>query len=231
MLRCGKIGAIAVTTVSVLAAGAIAASPATASTDTCGLISHAALARAVGLPHVATESIAFPRPPGGVGGSCQIRAWSGAKPGGTLPKLSKCFGSPGPRESTCVFDKQQTARLINGTLAYVFISTEAEDPSSPAAYSWRYYFYGSLPELTAGPKITGQESTRNVKPPTLGGASGGYEGGRRVRYADGYWLNKGYVLSNSKYDAIRLAVFASAKKKPGLLLNRIATIAVPAFGV
>ena len=88
MHRSGKIGAIAVTTVSVLTAWAFAASPATASTDTCGLISQAALAKAIGLPHIATESNSVPIQPGGVWGECEIRAWSGSKPGGS--KLNKC---------------------------------------------------------------------------------------------------------------------------------------------
>ena len=230
MHRSGKIGAIAVTTVSVLMAGASAASPATASTDTCGLISQAALTKAIGLPHIATESNSVPIEPGGVWGECEIRAWSGSKPGGS--KLSRCHEKSSLllalMDPLCVFayervfTKQQTVSLVKGTFAYVLISIVAQDPRSPLSQYWEHGYYGTSPffQIQGGPK------DQHAKPPTLGAeVAEGKQGGGSVRHAKGKWSSFAKLL------AIRLAVFASATKRPVLLLNKIAAIAVPAFGL
>jgi hypothetical protein len=221
---------IAAATGSVLAASAFAASPAAAATSTCGLISQAALAKAIGLPHIATESNSVPIEPGGVWGECEIRAWSGSKPGGS--KLSKCHENSelllALMDPLCVFayervfTKQQTARLVEGTLAYALINIVTQDAGSPLAQNWKLGYYGTSPffQIQGGPK------DQHAKPPTLGAeVAEGKQGGGRVRHAQGKWLSFAKLLG------IRLAVFASAKKKPVLLLNKIAAIAVPAFGL
>jgi hypothetical protein len=211
---------IAMTILPVLAGCALSASPAPASTNTCGLISQAGLAKALGLPHIATESKSVPIEPGGTWGECEIRAWSGAKPAAGKP--GQCPEKPCVFSLATEFDKHQEARLIKGTLRFAWIGTVAQDPSSPLAQNWRYGYFGTLPIffVPAGPK------DHKAKPPLLGAeVAEGVQGGRLVLHAKAQWK------SFSKLVGLRLAVLSNAKRKPVLLLNKIAATVVPAFGL
>jgi hypothetical protein len=109
-----KIRWITVAIVPALTTGALAASPAAATTNPCGLVSRPAIARIVGLPHISTKVRRFSSAP--LNGLCEIHVWSGNKPSnkqegvslskGTLARVTISTWSGSPQESQASFDSR-----------------------------------------------------------------------------------------------------------------------------
>jgi hypothetical protein len=201
--RSHKIPAVLAATIASLAiAASVAASCAQAAGD-CGLISPSTVTKDLHLPKIyESNPLELGTPSGSVDLNCQVVVWRGSKP---------------------LTAKAEAAKLADGTLAELDINTWA--PGSGLLRS-AWTSGGFANELMALELEAQKRLTKSFAPPALGANASGYKGVKgATREAEALWSSAG------RSKIMLVAVRESTEKPTVAQLEKVAAVAVPAFGL